>query len=284
MRPSKQKKTLFASPWIGELGWQLFCWQGYLRKLAKDYDKVIVTCRTGEDLLYRDFADVIIHYDPKKNETDMWKNYGESHPHRFHQYYTDGQQGVTVLENNNFPSCWWSTEHWSKQQEFIQYGTEKVCGIRFDILMIVRDTTKCNTSFRNWPIQHANECVRKWREEGLTIACVGKSDSALHIVGTEDWRDTPLETLADIMNRSGVIVGPQCGPIHFATLCGLPQVCWQTKPEHATRVEKHWNPFKVMTSTIPSDISYWKSRIMWLPPVRTVVNEVIAMYHRSKKV
>ena len=38
---STTHKILLAGPWVGEFGWELFCWQGFLRKLSKQYDKVI---------------------------------------------------------------------------------------------------------------------------------------------------------------------------------------------------------------------------------------------------
>lgn len=32
-------KTLLASHWVGEFGWELFGWQGHLRRISKEYDK-----------------------------------------------------------------------------------------------------------------------------------------------------------------------------------------------------------------------------------------------------
>ena len=36
------KKTLIAGPWVGEFGWELFAWHGYVRTLAKQYDRIII--------------------------------------------------------------------------------------------------------------------------------------------------------------------------------------------------------------------------------------------------
>lgn len=276
----KQKKILWADPWVGEFGWELFCWQGYLRKLAEKYDRVIVACRTGHDLLYRDFADEIVHYDPAIEETDMHKNHREPDHHKFHQYYTSKFPSLTVIHNNRYPSMWWKNEHWNKRQSFVPFTISGGSG--YDVLMCLRDTDKCNTGFRNWPIAHATTVAEDFLSKGLTVACVGKRGSALWVPGTEDCRDYPLDQLAQIMNNSKVIVGPQCGPLHFATLCGLPQVSWQTKPEHATRTEKHWNPYSISVTTMPSNESYWRRRIMWLPEAVTVVYRVLQMLHKER--
>ncbi len=36
------EKLLLAGPWVGEFGWELFCWQGHLRRISKNYNKTIV--------------------------------------------------------------------------------------------------------------------------------------------------------------------------------------------------------------------------------------------------
>lgn len=53
---SGKPHNLIAGPFLGELGWELFCWQGRLRRLAKRYDDVCVMCRPGHEVFYRDFA------------------------------------------------------------------------------------------------------------------------------------------------------------------------------------------------------------------------------------
>ena len=273
------QKTLFAGPWVGELGWELFCWHGFLRKLARKYDRVMIACREGHDLLYEDFATDIIHYSPPNEETDMWMNKSTPNLQNFHQHYIIGVkelQRVTVMSIDAYRSIWWHSEKWNVRQEFVPFGMcDGTTG--FDVLMIVRNTNKCNTGFRNWPFTHAQQFANEMRNLGVTVACVGKSDSAFHIPGTVDCRDLPLSDLAQIMANSRVIVGPQCGPIHFASLCLLPQVCWQTKLEHSVRTKTHWNPSKIPVTTIPSNDIYWKNRNLWLPPIQSIIDATTKM-------
>ncbi len=271
-------KTLFCDPWVGEFGWELFCWHGYLRKLAERYTKVIVACRTGHELLYRDFATDIVNYDPQIEETDMYVNRREPNHRQFHQYYTQGLHSVTVVHNNRYPARWWVGENWSEKQDLISFRLDG--GTGYNVLMLVRDTAKCNTGFRNWPIEHATEVATQLLKMGYTVACIGKNDSALHVPGTEDCRGISLDALAYIMSDSQVIIGPQSGPVHFGTLCKLAQVTWQTNPDHVDRVVRRWNPFNVPVITMASDISYWKRRALWLPTVQNIVTETQRMIRR----
>ena len=58
-------KTLIAGPWVGEFGWELFAWQGYLRALSRKFDKTIIISRTASKALYDDFADEFISFDQR---------------------------------------------------------------------------------------------------------------------------------------------------------------------------------------------------------------------------
>ena len=53
---------LFAGPWVGEFGWELFGWQAKIRKLAKEYDKTIISSRECNRYLYSDFSDEFIPF------------------------------------------------------------------------------------------------------------------------------------------------------------------------------------------------------------------------------
>lgn len=269
----RQNRTLFAGPWVGEFGWELFCWHGFIRRLAPRFDRVIVACRTGHDLLYKDFADDIIHFDPEREETDMWKNHTASHARSFHLHYTEGIPHLSIAYPENYAARWWVNEKWHDRQDLKPYETGIGDMPKYDVLLIVRQTAKCNTAFRNWPTEHAAKFVSEMRHAGFSVACVGKRDSAAWVQGTEDHRNLPLDKLASLMTNARVIVGPQCGPIHFGTLCLLPQVTWQTCAEHAKRTEENWNPFKVPVLTIPSADTYWRRRKLWFPSIKTIVSK-----------
>jgi hypothetical protein len=280
-------RALFLGPWLGELGWELFVWHGFLRKLVhecKEYKRIVAVTRTGHELLYADFATDIIPYDPPCGETDMWLLRGFRDMRHFYQYYEDAHDmRFDVIHYDTYKERWWLSEPWQKRQQFVQFGLSHiVSGV--DVLMVVRNTNKCNTGFRNWPQEAAQRFALSMLQCGYSVGCVGKKESAACVDGAIDYRDIPLRQLAHVMASSRVVVGPQCGATHFATLCGLPQVCWQTCTEHAIRARETWNPFGVSVCTMPAPDRYWKERRMWLPEDDIIHNTRIMLEQKRRSV
>lgn len=282
--------TLIAGPYIGELGWEIMCWQGYVRRMAKRFKRVIVICRTGHEALYQDFATNFFPYNPQGEETDMWKNRSEpAHiPWQVTKQVVETLcqgESTYVLPGDTYRARWWDSESWNQQQDFVPYYT--CFGKRswqVDVVLHVRHTAKCNTAFRNWPRQHAQQIADYYIKRGLRVACVGLTGSALTVDGAVDLRDQSIQSIIEMMSEAQILVGPQSGPAHLATLCGLPCVCWQTKLEHATRMKTRWNPFNVQVEALPAPTdNYWKDRRMWLPPVMAVTNAADTILTKGKK-
>ena len=49
-------KRLIVGPYVGELGWELFCFQARIRELSKQFNETQVFCKKGHSILYSDFA------------------------------------------------------------------------------------------------------------------------------------------------------------------------------------------------------------------------------------
>ena len=77
------KKMLIAGPWVGEFGWELFCWQGVVRKASKDYDAICIIARPGKQAMYIDILDdfgnlgMYHEYHCGSNLTNAWKIEGD---------------------------------------------------------------------------------------------------------------------------------------------------------------------------------------------------------------
>ena len=234
------KKILLVGPWIGEFGWELFCWQGFIRKQSKQFDKTIVIGRPGNGFLYEDFCDEYIEFDPESFDTDAWRCH-KSKPYKDlvssipHSHYLDGQfdigmrytqKGVIDTKGLFF-----------SQQEYVKYlgSSDK----KYDIIFHCRN--KKVGGERNWDKD-------KWivlynlLKDKYTIACIGNNE-AFHIEGTEDLRNITLKELAGILNNSNMIIGPSSGPMHFASLCGTKHLVWSTD-YNLVRYKKDWNPLK----------------------------------------
>ena len=65
-------KLLIAGPWLGEFGWELFAWHGYVRTLAEHFDETICIARKNSNHLYVDFADKVLEYDSNAGIPDMF--------------------------------------------------------------------------------------------------------------------------------------------------------------------------------------------------------------------
>lgn len=300
------KDKLYIEPYIGEFGWELFCWQGYLRKRAKDYKHVTVMCKTGHNFLYQDFANKIVNYDIGNDEEDMWRNRSTDSSlgkieqvQEYREIVVDSD--YDLIKFDEYKTRWWDSEKWNINQDIMSFNrwpslTEIYIDDRYlspiaDILICVRNTGKCNTSFRNWPvhgtINHAKDFVKAMDNLGLTVGCIGKSISALHIDGTIDYRDVSLDDLTAIMSNSNVLVAPVSGTIHLASLCGLPQVTWATKNEHIDRIETSWNPFNTRVYSFRPPIyngdkdGLWKNRLSYTPSVSELVEGVNSILRRD---
>jgi len=232
-------KILLAGPWVGEFGWELFCWQGFIRRLSKDFDKTIVIGRPDNGILYEDFCDEYIEFDPKSFKTDAWNCHGAENPKHLitsipHTKYISGifeigkrysQQGVNDIYGN------WGKQDYHKY--FVDTDHEG-----YDIIFHCRN--KSTGSERNWSKTQWEKLMNILPDD-LLIACIG-NDEAYHLDGADDLRGINLTELVGIMNNSDLIVGQSSGPIHLASLCGLKHLVWSTE-FNRVRYERDWNPF-----------------------------------------
>lgn len=239
-----QSKTLLAGPWIGEFGWELFCWQAFVRKHSRNFEKTIVIGRPTNEFLYKDFCDEYIKFDPESFQTDAWKCHNAKSAHEVikstpHDVYLNGTFDIGMRYTHNGVID--TKGLFFKEQEFHKYHTPSDHD-GYDIIFHCRN--KSTGADRNWSKEQWEELYQLLYDhfEGIiTIGCIG-NDEAFHIEGTDDLRGMDLEELIGIMGRSDLIVGPSSGPMHLASLCGLKHLVWSTE-YNRVRYEKDWNPF-----------------------------------------
>lgn len=254
--------TLYADVFVGEFGWELFCWQAWLRQRSISFHKTIVACRQGHEVLYEDFADSIISCNIDCDAADMWNCHGYEPP-TFMQRF-DRTLGPRDLY---YPSCqpvlrYDHTHKWNKHplfarfrdQTFIKFGESSV-ERTYDVIIHARAKKNkvnagMNSNYRNWSAQKWSKLIDKL--EGYSIACIGTEQGAAH-VGGEDLRGVSLRSLCDTLASSSVIVGPSSGPIHLASLCGCPQVLWYGPPYDKLNEQRYtidWNPHRTSVDII----------------------------------
>lgn len=260
-------KTLLAGPWIGEFGWELFHWQGFIRSISRQFDRTIIVGRKGHDVLYEDFSDGYIEFDPKSYQTDGWrcKNSVDHLPlirSINHDRYVDGTTFDTgcrytedgVVDTNN--SIKWS------MQSFFNYSNSCKLWTPYDIVLHARHKHSGErSSERNWSIDKWNELSSRLKH--LSIASIGTTQSSLHVNGTDDCRDLPLRDVISLICCSKIVVGPSSGPMHLASLCGVSHLVWSS-PYNRNRYETSWNPHNTTV--------YFHDNQGWDPSVDNILN------------
>lgn len=234
---------LFAGPWVGEFGHELFAWQGYVRWYAQqnDFDEVIVACPTGHELLYEDFADRIINYNLNCRQASLWRCLDEGKiPEAIEEKYISKASGDIHLnpQDGHVKYLPHKSAYNMEKQIFVPFGRHKP-EKSYDMVIHAREKRWVNK--RDW---------RRWEEfmellpSDMSIAAIGKPDQAQCPPQAHDLRGISLRELADVLASSKMVVGTSSGPMHFAALCKCPIVFWSRK-NNIVRYKKDWNPFSV---------------------------------------
>ena len=224
-KPSGKHRRLFAGPWIGEFGWELFGWHARLRWLRKHvYDKVIVHCKPGHEHLYEDFA-----------ELNAYPNSACMHEAREWDVLSSGQLPVSYAWNWHDAKV---RRNGFYEQEWKKFG-RNIEGLGVDVLIHARKR-EWNSGV-NWSRANWLSFVERLDAEGVRIAQIGMRHQTYNL-GVMDFRGQPLENLVNIMASSRMIVGTSSGPMHLASLCGLKHLVL-SDDTNVMRYKLHWNPF-----------------------------------------
>lgn len=242
--PDSKENVLLAGPWIGEFGWELFCWQGHLRARSHEFDRVIVASRPEMAPLYADFCDEFIPYASKGVGVSGFKCVGHSDwpdisDQRDYREYLSGNYYIGY--NRNHPA---RSSKAFFAQEFFKYGKHDL-SLAHDVVMHIRQTSKNKSDIRNgWDLGVWKTYLDRLQQAGpFKICCIGDPNSAGMLEGCSDLRGLAMDRLFDLLVGSRVLVGPSSGPMHLGALCGCPHVVWSGVDENRPKYEKYWNPF-----------------------------------------
>jgi len=261
----KNDKVLLAGPWIGEFGWELFCWQGYIRSIAHEYNKIIIVSRGGNELLYEDYMTEYISIDVPKNAlSDSWFCRGLS-PDFADKLISDISYDVRIpaqsigflYYSNGIPSI--SNEF--SNQKFIKYKSDTL-NKKFDILIHPRNKNLGNN--RNWSKENWQNLVNILSTK-YNIGIIGNHE-AFELDNAEDYRNISIRDTISLMNRTKLVVGQSSGPLHLASLSGTPHLVW-SEESNRNRYNKYWNPFQTPV--------YFYSEMGWNPTVDFIHSKII---------
>jgi len=234
--------TLWAGPFGGEFGWEIMGWQGHIRRLSKGVDRVVVACRESSIPLYLDFtSDFIVIPDcdglsGQGCEVDLLE-------------WDEKIAGLMKVNDSRTPSNLFLPD----QCDYIPYG-EGVYG-QYRVAFCAR--SKDLGPERNWPNRWWSMLVNAMPLQYMSYVSLGKTDSSMLVPGSIDGRDWPLRQVMDALAGAHLVIGPNSGLIHLASLC-QPQniLTWVDPKGHAMgmstyqRVTDKWNPFATGTHCI----------------------------------
>ena len=252
---------LLAGPWVGELGWELLCWQGHIRRLSRKFEKTIVIGRPGHGFLYEDFCDQYIEFDPGSYKTNGWRCEGNKcklYKTIKHDKYISGQFDIGVFYDGKVFN---DQKGLFKKQEFYKYELND--GSNYPVVIHARN--KSTGAVRNWGFKKWEELVFRLKEAKINVLTIGSPESH-SFKGVDDYRGRSLRDVAGVINACDIIVGPSSGPMHLASLCGKKHLVWSTN-FNRLRYEKAWNPFN--TPVIFYDGGGWD------PSVKAIFNLII---------
>lgn len=236
-------KILFAGPFVGEFGWEIMAWQAYVRFIADQYDKVIISSRTSSKFLYEDFYDEFVPFDPGGDYVcNMYGGCGNSFNINKLNEYPEAR--IIIPENHRKIAKYFPT----LEQKFIHYKSdEKVDDV--DLVFHARKYRAGNDYKieRDWDEDKWNELANTLINRGYRIASIGVSDSSFCPDGTYNYLDKDLKVISSLLNKCKIILGASSGPMHFASLCKCPHFVWTSNVkgrgfDNKERYEVDWNP------------------------------------------
>lgn len=267
------KKTLVAGPWVGEFGWELFAWQGYVRSLSRNFDKTIIISRQNSKSLYEDFCSDFIAFDPPNNLADSYFMYG----------FDTKDALIKIIKENRIPLNKYTTvflprriglppqTHYGEEisfgpytikPEYIQFGQKTE--LKYDYVFHARERDLRKED--NWSVESWDTLYKLLSP--ARIACVGTLKESTLIKGTDDFRGSKLSETFDVLRNAKCVFGPSSGPMHLSSLCGVPHVVWSRK-ENYERYTENWNPldtpvlFDSKHSWHPSPEYVYKKFLEW---------------------
>jgi len=246
------KRNLFAGPFVGEFGYELMQWQGFIRARRPHYEQVHVLTYPGRDYLYEGCR--VHHHEVDLKAAGYW--YGRLGPAETHRLAAAKAAEIGLKDYDIFDTSLLCTRYHKMlfwRQEFRLLEEPMVTWEPRDVAFHFRAVQKQGPDHaKNYNPSLADELAWLCLKQGLSVMCVGHPDYAYCAKGCDDWRRTDLRESVAAICSARVLAGENSGATHLANLCGRPTVLWandQWRIDYSLR----WNPFRVPIYTAAND-------------------------------
>jgi len=269
IRHAMKADAMFYGPYIGEFGHEIAN-AGLVRKLSRQYKRVMICSRAAREALYSDFADEFVAHDihccgvcnmatsdtqPTRLELDKWVPKGVDLD-VIQPTPMDTRNGCNLIR---------------EQAEHIVYGRVRP---EFGGAVVVHARWRPYAPQRNWPAAQWHRLTRwLFAELRCRIVCIGTVEHAITVEGALDMRRAPLAEQMDVLRSARCAIGPSSGPMHLASMCKCPHLVWcgggqGERSKTAGLYQEGWNPHGTLARTFEC--------ANWQPSFDTVLGQVRA--------
>jgi len=250
----RDSKTLIAGPFMGEFGWEVMQWQGYIRWLSKFYEKTIIHTRKSSSFLYDDFAHEVITIDSNSYNTSGYVLDGFDYDEWVSNVLRKTDADILVADKR----ARLLKDYFHQDFRNIEKNQGR---IKKRVLIHARKipafTNSIEKSLRNWPGDKWQQLLEMMAD--YEVIAIGHEKQSIAPTGAKDMRGVSSDITEDLMKSSSLIVGPSSGAIHLASLYGLPHVTWTSSKQDMKfgggkfRYERSWNPHGTACIVIEND-------------------------------
>jgi ADP-heptose:LPS heptosyltransferase len=228
---------------VGEFGWELMQWQGFVRARRSYYEQVHVLTYPGRKYLYESCH---VH----EHEIDIKSagyQYGLLSPDRARQMVERKASEVGLKDYDVFHTSLVATRYHKAfwKQDFRLFEEPPLVSTSYDIVFHFRALRKeGHDQDKNYPPALADELVKRCLDRGISVACIGHPHYSYCPPDCEDYRSVELRQTVVAISSAHAVAGENSGPMHLANLCGKPTIVWaqdQWRIDYSLR----WNPFRV---------------------------------------
>lgn len=232
--------TLIAGPYVGEFGWEVTEWQGYVRALRPHFDRTVAISYQSSAHLY-DGCEFWPHGFPLEKSG---YGFGNSDPEILQSTTEKCIQDLDLTDVFCFTPFDLNTMmrlSIGSQRHIVFYEPPTASGI-FDIVFHFRHFERADGDSKNYPKEDANWLTEELSRRSVKMACIGHPNLAYCPPACEDRRNADLQESIRTISGATVVVGGSSAPMHLASLCDKPIVTWIGPPADGDRFFGHWNP------------------------------------------
>jgi hypothetical protein len=242
---SRPRRNLLAGPFVGEFGYEVMQWQGFVRALRRHYEEVHVLTYPGRDYLYEGCQ--IHHHDTQLHRAAH--AYGRLVRGEARSIAATKAAEIGLKDYDIFEPSLLCTQYHKRlfgPQEFRLFEEPPLGPAMIDIAFHFRAVRKegPDQENKNYLPALADQLVALCLARGISVSCIGHPDYAYCAPGCPDHRSVDLRQTVAAISSVRAVAGENSGPMHLANLCGKPTILW-AKDQWRIDYSLRWNPFRV---------------------------------------